>query len=182
MTKEDVQEQINEPFKQSKRALEYIKSRATSELRTKEKGITLKIKEKEFRRIFLINVTADAYSEFTTNLDILKSWDSTLLVGDIYPWNVNIYDLLVVTDLLEKSEDFIDYISERIRLSKDNDIRAIDEIDYLGYYLENGSLTKDKDIKVRGVPLINGYSDKIDRWYSYLRGEVEFADKPRKHT
>lgn len=182
MTKEDVQEQINKPFEQSKRALEYIKSKEISEFRMKEEGITISVKEKDFKNIFLINVTADSFSEFTTNLNILKSWDQTLLVGDIYPWNVNIYDLLVVTDLLENPNDFIDYISERIRLSKNIDIRAIDELDYLGYYLENGSLTKDKETGNSLVPpMVVGFSENIDRWYSYLNSEVGSAEKPRKN-
>jgi hypothetical protein len=182
MTKDDVTEQIKKPFEQSKRALEYIKSKPTAEFRDKQKRTKLPIKEKEFKNIFLINVTADSFSEFTTDLNVLKLWDPELFKGDIYPWNVNIYDLLVITDLLENADDFIGYVSERVRLSKDNDIRAIDELDYLRYYLDTGFLTKEKGIESRTIPTIIGYTENIDKWYSYLRGEIDFAEKPRKHT
>ncbi|KKG13085.1 hypothetical protein [Methanosarcina sp. 2.H.A.1B.4] len=180
MTKEDVQEHINKTFEQSKRALEYIKSKAEVKFTCKEKGMTLSIKEKDFKNIFLVNVTADSFSEFTTDLRILKQWDERLIKGDIYPWNINIYDLLIVTDLLENENDFIEYVLERVRLGKENDIVAMDELDYLGYYLENGSLTKTEDIDSLTIPNIIGYSEDIDKWYSYLRGEVDFAEKPRK--
>lgn len=182
MTKEDVQEHINKTFEQSKRALEYIKSNTEVKFTCKEKDMTILIKEKDFKKIYLINVTADSFSEFSTDLRVLKSWDTELIEGDIYPWNVNIYDLLVVTDLLENENDFIEYVSERVRLGKDNDIVAMDELDYLGYYLENGSLTKTEDIEGRTIPKIIGYSEDIDKWYSYQRGEVEFAEKPRKKS
>lgn len=180
MTKEDAKKQIDEPFKQSKRALEYIISKPEVEFRNKVTDTSLSIRQEDFKNIILINVTADSFSEFTTDLNILKSWDPELLKGDVYPWNVNIYDLLVVTDLLENEDDFTDYVSERVRLSKDNDIKSIDELEYLGYYLQNGSLTKEKDIKGKTIPMIIGYSEEIDKWYSFLRGEVEFAEKPRK--
>ena len=181
MTKEDVKKQINEPFEQSKRALDYIKSKPKVEFRNRETNTSLSIREEDFKNIILINVTADSFSEFTTDLNVLKSWDPELLKGDVYPWSVNIYDLLVVTDLLENADDFIDYVSERVRLSKDNDIKSIDELDYLGYYLQNGSLTKEKDVEGKTIPMIIGYSEKIDEWYSYLQGEIEFAEKPRKN-
>lgn len=182
MTKEDVQEHINKTFEQSKRALEYIKSNAEVKFTCKEKDMTILIKEKDFKNIYLINVTADSFSEFTTDLRVLKSWDPELIKGDVYPWNVNIYDLLVVTDLLENENDFIEYVSERVRLGKDNDIVAMDELDYLGYYLDNESLTKTEDIDGRTIPKIIGYSEDIDKWYSYQRGEVDFAEKPRKKS
>jgi len=55
-------------------------------------------------------------------------------------------------------------------------------IDALGYYLDTGFLTKEKGIESRTIPTIIGYTEKIDKWYSYLRGEIDFAEKPRKHT
>ncbi|WP_445474541.1 hypothetical protein ACT9XH_09190 [Methanococcoides methylutens] len=87
-------------------------------------------------------------------------------------------------NLLEKKDyvknDLIEYVSESVRLEKDNDIVAMDELDYLGYYLENGSLTKTEDIEGPTNPNILGYSENIDTWYSYQRGEVDFAEKTRK--
>jgi hypothetical protein len=181
MTKEDVQEHINKTFDQSKRALEYIKNNTEAKFTCKEKNTNVSIREKDFKNIFLVNVTADSFSEFTTNLRVLKSWDSKLIGGNIYPWNVNIYDLLVITDLLENENDFVEYVSERVRIETEKDIVAMDELDYLGYYLQNGSLSKEMDIESRQIPQIVGYTEDIDRWYSYQRGEVGFAKKPQKN-
>jgi len=181
MTKEDVQEHINKTFDQSKRALEYIKNNTEAKFTCKEKNTNVLIREKDFKNIFLLNVTADSFSEFTTNLRVLKSWDPKLIEGNIYPWNVNIYDLLVITDLLENENDFVEYVSERVRIETEKDIVAMDELDYLGYYLQNGSLSKEMDIESRQIPQIVGYTEDIDRWYSYQRGEVDFAKKPQKN-
>ena len=47
------------------------------------------------------------------------------------------------------------------------------------YYLENGNLTKPESIDILSSPLIHGFSEKIDRWYSYLDGDIAFAEKPK---
>lgn len=182
MTKEDVQASVNSAFEQSKRALEYIKNDEEVNFVSDENGANITIHKKSIKSVFLINVTASSFSEFTTDLRVLKLWDQNLIKGDIYPWNVNIYDLLVIVDLLENEDDFIEYVSERIRLGKDNDIVAWDELDYLGYYLEHGSLTKTEDVDSGITPTTIRYTKNIDKWYSYQRGEIPFAEKPRKKS
>ena len=63
-------------------------------------------------------------------------------------------------------------------VAKSSSLEAIDEIDYLGYFLENGNLDRLKDLKPATFTFIHGFSEGIDRWYSYLRGEVTYAEKP----
>lgn len=179
MTKEDVESQLSKTFEQSKKVLKYIKSRPKVDFKTKDKKV-ISIEQNDFKNIFLINITADSFSEFSTDLNILKSWDPALFKGDVYPWNVNIYDLLVITDLLDNQDDFVDYLSERIRLNYDMEIKSGDELDFFGYFLKYGSLSKAKDIEGKTIPTIIGYTEDIDRWYSYERGEINFAEKPKK--
>lgn len=179
MTKEDVESQLNKTFEQSKKALQYIKSRPKVDFKTEDKKV-ISIEQNDFKNIFLINITADSFSEFSTDLNLLKSWDPTLFEGDVYPWNVNIYDLLVITDLLDNQDDFVDYLSERMRLNYDMEIKSGDELEFFGYYLKYGSLSKVKDIEGKTIPTIIGYAEDIDRWYSYERGEINSAEKPKK--
>lgn len=53
------------------------------------------------------------------------------------PYIINIYDLDIITDLISK-EDFIDFASKRIELSKVGRIFAADEIDYFVLYRMHG--------------------------------------------
>jgi rhamnogalacturonyl hydrolase YesR len=60
-----------------------------------------------------------------------------------------------------------------------SDLQTTDELDLLGYFFEHGDLRKEEYLKdVSGGLFIHGYSEKIDRWYSYLSGEVKSAEKP----
>jgi hypothetical protein len=58
------------------------------------------------------------------------------------------------------------------------DLKAFDELDYLGYFLAYGNLTKTENIKKLKSPFIHGYSEKIDRWYYYLSGYIGQAENP----
>lgn len=179
LTKEDFKAQINEAFDQSKKALKYIKDNKNALFKDKNKKEILKIKSSDFEDIFLINVSLESFSDLSLDLNLVKAWDSDLLKGKVFPWIVNIYDLLVVCDLIEKPNHFLDYIKQRIEINKRNKIRSADELDYLGYYFEHGSLTQAKDFKNLNNPLIHGYSEAIDRWYSFKNGEIKFAEKPK---
>ena len=73
---------------------------------------------------------------------------------------------------------FITYLDERLKVAESSSPEAVDEIDYLGYFLANGNLDMSKDLKRANSTMIIGFSERIDRWYSYLRGEVAKAEKP----
>jgi len=179
LTKDDFEAHINDAFEQTKRAYEYIESREEVEFRYKDGSQTLKLRKDKIKKTYLITVSLASFSELALDINLVKSWDSKLLEGDNYPWIVNIYDLMVLHDLFGKgNESFIDYLDQRIEIIKTIDLKAVDELDFIGYYSDYGSLTKTENIKAITSPLIHGYSEKIDRWYSYLNGDIEYAEKP----
>lgn len=53
------------------------------------------------------------------------------------PWVVSTYDLQITCDLLEPMQ-LVSYISQRPAITKNEMIRAVDEIDLLGWWLNNG--------------------------------------------
>lgn len=177
LTKEDFEAHINEAFEQTKRALNHIQTNDEAEFRNSQRGVIIKLKKDKIKKIYLVTVSLASFSELSINL--IKSWDPQLLEGTDYPWMVNIYDLMVLNEILEKETGaFIKYVDQRIEVAKNDDLTAIDELDFLGYFLEHGHLTKSEDLKSIQSPLIHGYSEKIDYWYSFLSGEVESAEKP----
>lgn len=73
--------------------------------------------------------------DYIPGLDlILKFCD---FLRKIRPYIINIYDLDIITDLINK-KDFIDFVAQRIELSKAGRIFAADEIDYFVLYRMHG--------------------------------------------
>jgi len=169
---------IAEAFIQSKRAYEYISSSETAVFE-KEKGKPeLELKKNDFEVIFLINVTSESFESFMADLNSLKQFSPELLKGDYYPFVVNIHDLMVLTDLLNNGDDLVEYLKQRIRINTNTELKALDEMVFLGYYLEKGSLNRTEDLSGLQSPLVHGHSEKIDRWYSFQRGEIDSAERP----
>ncbi len=176
----DLKKNIADAFEQTKRAYNYISSNEKSTFENERGQVLLEIEKEKLQDIFLINVTSETFESFSTDLNLLKLFRDKLIDGPIYPYIINIYDLLVLMDLLEE-EDFIDYLKQRISISKNYEIKSEDEMDFLGYYLANGSLNRDEDMKQIESPLIHGYSEEIDTWYLHLDGLVKRAKKPTKN-
>ncbi len=178
LIKDDFKSNINDAYNQAIKALKYIQDNDESVFKDENKEVALKIKRDQVKDIFVLNVCVDDFSEFATNLNLVKSWDDDLLKERIYPWIISIYDLIVISDLIKQSDHFFDYMQQRIKIGRTHEIKSCDELDFLGYFLEHGSLERDKDIEELQNPMIHGYSETIDRWYAFKAGEVVSAEKP----
>lgn len=176
----DLKKNISDAFEQTKRAYQYISENKKCQFEKERGKSLLEIEKEKFKNIFLINVTSESFVSFSTDLNLLKLFRNKLLDSMVYPYAINIYDLLVLTDLIEE-EDFIDFLKQRIDISKNYEIKSEDELDFLGYYLAHGSLNKTEDMEKIQSPLIHGYSEEIDTWYLYLEGCIKSAKKPTKN-
>ncbi|PAV13096.1 hypothetical protein ASJ81_18745 [Methanosarcina spelaei] len=177
ISKGDFKKNISEAFEQSKRALDYVLSSEEVGFYNNNHKQVMKIKKEDYKNIFLVNISLEAFEEYSTALNKVKLWDSKLLRGTHYPFAISIYDLMVITNILENSDDFIKYLQERISLNKKQEINSFDEIDYFGYFLKHGTLSKTSDLPKSEDTIINGYSSDIERYYSYLQGEIKYSKK-----
>lgn len=179
LTKDDFKAHVIDAFDQTKRAFEYIQSKDEVEFKDKNGIVTLKIRKDTIKKFYQIIVCLENFSKLSININLVKAWIPDLIKANEYPWIVNIYDLKIISDLLEKETTaFVTYLNERLKVAETSNLEAIDEIDYLGYFFENGNLDRLKDLKPANSTQIIGLSEGIDRWYSYLRGEVAKAEKP----
>jgi hypothetical protein len=179
VTKEDFEAHINDAFEQTRKALAYIQSEEEVEFKDEKGNTVLRLAKDAFKKFYLVNVCVEDFSKLAIDLNLVKSWNPEFIKGNQYPWVVNIYDLIVLSDLLESEPKiFIRYLDQRIQLAMNSRLQAIDELDLLGYFFENGHLEIDKNQKSAKGIFISGYGEEIDRWYSYLRGEVTSAKKP----
>ena len=179
LTKEDIKAHIFEAFDQTNKAYTYIQSREEAEFKDESGKVVVSIKKANFSKFYKIVVNLEDFSRLSIDMNLVKTWVPDLVRSPDYAWVLSIYNLIIISDILEKDpESFIRYLEERLRVAENSTIEAVDEIDYLGYFLENGNLRKQKNMAGGDIVQIIGYSEEIDRWYSYLRGEIKNAEKP----
>jgi len=83
------------------------------------------------------------------------------------PWVTSVYDLQVICDLLSPWE-FISYISQRPRITRSRNVRAVDEVDLLGWFVVN-------DYTFPEVPedqfmMVMDYSYEVAKWLDFKYG------------
>ena len=149
------------------------------EFKDKHGTIVLRMRKDAIEKIYRIIVCLENFSKLVIDINFINAWIPYLIKVDEYPWIVNIYDLIIISDLMEKDTAvFIAYLNERLKVAESSNLEGVDEIDFLGYFFEYGNLDRLKKLKPSNSTLIIGFSEGIDRWYSYLRGEVAKAEKP----
>ena len=87
--------------------------------------------------------------------------------------------LLIFRDILEKPTDFIYYLDQRLKLNENSILKSGDEIDFLGYYLNEGKLDLAKDSSTGGA-ILNAFSEEIDRYFGSLEYDEISYEKPKK--
>lgn len=86
----------------------------------------------DIRNIVLMPISQERFDEFTSNPHFVS--ETNLFDNNELPWAINIFDLYVVVDILDKPHDLIDYVYRRVNYSGRNSTYMHDELDWLGYY------------------------------------------------
>lgn len=98
----------------------------------------LRIEKDKIKKVFILVVTAEDFGILSTNLSYLLEKPEE----EPYPWACNLHDLETALDgiIYKKGSinSFIQYLHEREEFHKY--LVASDELEILGYFLENGSL------------------------------------------
>jgi hypothetical protein len=141
LIKSDFKAHINESFNQANNAYLYIKTNPMCSFKDNGADIPINFKDKKF---YFINITLENFSILAHDVNLIKSWDSELLNGEITPWIVNIWDLMAMNKYLKENKQkivFKKYINERIERSKEsNPLKSFDELEFFCYYLKNKNL------------------------------------------
>lgn len=135
--KDRIKETIGEGSYQCSRAEKFILENNSPEFSYIENGKKeiLLLKPYKQYQIVKISVTFEHFSSISVNLKYLIN--SGVLSADYkWAWIVSLYDLMIFADLIEKEEDFLEYINYRLDLYDRDDIEFNDEIDILGYFFE----------------------------------------------
>ncbi len=146
---------------QSHRAYKYIKENDDNSFYDNQ-GLTITVDNK--KKTFRITITLEHLSGFISKLHELKKLGIVKPEVD-FAWNCSLFDLMIFSEILENEDDFIDYLEQRIPLFTNPKIRVNDEIDLLGYYLENDKLVDDKLLKKVDNYSLNKTSQEIDEYF-----------------
>lgn len=85
--------------------------------------------------VVLMPISQERFDEFTSNPHFVS--ETNLFNNNELPWAINVFDLYVITDILDNPIDLIDYIYRRVSYSGRNSTYIHDELDWLGYYMED---------------------------------------------
>lgn len=177
--KDRIDETINEGSYQCYRAEKHIREAPNAEFSyvQNNKRETLKIKSNRYPEILKISVTYEHFSTVAVNLKYLI--ETGVLNADYkWTWIVSLFDLMIFADLIENEKDFKEYLFYRFGLYERTDVEFHDEIDILGYFLENKFPLSGE--KANEKILMIGYKDEIDTYYNQRDLGMPGATKPKR--
>lgn len=135
---------ISDAHNQGIRTKEYIKSKIpaifTNSDGKKELELVYKPNKTHF---FLINVTLEPLLSFSSSLKNIESLG--IFSNSEYPWSVNLFELDLITRYIDSPAVFIHYIEQRLKVQDDNVFSTFDELTFLAFYLEQGTISFNSD-------------------------------------
>lgn len=178
--KDRLKETINEGSYQCYRAEKYITESINPEFTYVANSTRneLHIDKSRPFNIFKISVTYEHFSTVSVNLKYLIE-AGVLSTAYKWTWIVSLFDLMIFSDLIEKEADFKEYLQNRLNLYERNDVEFLDEIDILGFFIENKfPLPPEKEGK---SILMISYKDKIDQYYTRKDLGMPGLIKPKRN-
>lgn len=174
LLKDDLNKAVVESFDQGSRARDYLSSNQPAKIQVGNRVI--EIDSKQISNLFLLSVTLGGYPHLITRLaNVNKTLN--LFSDNQYPWAISLFDLGVVTELIESPSSFIHYAKCRLAVERTRFDIFADEIDMLGYYFSQ-ILNFDRErYKKTNALLLSGFWDKIDQ---YIFEKHELGKNPQK--
>jgi hypothetical protein len=159
--KTDLTKGVKASFEQAIRARDYFLSNPFPKIIV-PKG-EIEIDSGQISEIFPMSVTLEGYQNLTTRLANTNS-ALKLFTDNQYPWAVSIFDLSIVTELIEAPAMFFHYVQRRLAVEKTNFRLMADEIDLLGFYFSQGLFFETDEFAEIDIAGLAGYSEEIDRY------------------
>ncbi|MGA2785466.1 MAG: hypothetical protein ABSF09_12280 [Candidatus Bathyarchaeia archaeon] len=128
---------VDDAQKQNARAARYIRS--SEEVYFESPKGDVRLRSKNIIRMYLISVTLDSLTAFTTNMSWLSR--AGIVSGNEAAWSVFDLDLQVIVELVNGVGEFVSYLERRIAV-QDLEAFATEELDWFGLFLDNQLLTE----------------------------------------
>jgi len=144
------------------------------------KGNKIFIDKVKIEKVFLITISLDSLTIYTTNLQEISKLNM-FDKGDL-PWAVSLLDLIVLAELIEFSSQLIHYLLRRLGIYDIEIVETYDEIDWFGHYLKEGLYFENYKKSGLDSVTISTYTTEIDDYYFYVTGKRKTpAPKPSQN-
>ncbi len=133
---------IQKAYSQGLNLKQLILSQEKTSLYDKKGNEIITINRDDYKKIYILCITAENYSILATQLSLLleKPQDES------YPWACNLYDLDTICNAFKfkkwNANKFLQYMDERTELHEN--LFATDELEICGHFLHEGNLNKIK--------------------------------------
>lgn len=174
LIRDDLDKAVKESFAQAIRARDYFMQNQPAKIKLKRGN--LEVDSEQISDIFLLSVTLGSYPHLITRLANINP-TINLFSDNQYPWAISLFDLGVVTELIEYPSMFIHYAKRRLAVERTNFDILADEIDLLGFYFSQGLYFETEDFKKLNALSLSGFSTDIDR---YIFEKHELGKHPKK--
>ncbi len=129
LIRDDLNKAVKESFDQGIRARDYFSKNQPAIIEVNHTNI--EVDSKQISDIFLLSVTLGSYPHLITRLANINP-TLKLFSDNQYPWAISLFDLGVVTELIESPAMFIHYAKRRLAVERTKFDILADEIDLLG--------------------------------------------------
>lgn len=160
--KDDLEKSIKNSFNQAIKARKYLNENYTPKILISTNRNTI-VDMKQVSDIFLVSVTLGQYSNITTRLANINPALKLFLENE-YPWAISVFDLEVITDLIDSPSIFIHYVTNRLQIEQLNFELHADEIDLLNFYFDQKLKFNREEFKKATGVCISSYSGDIDKY------------------
>jgi hypothetical protein len=174
LIRDDLNKAVKESFDQGIRARDYFSKNQPAKIEVNHGNI--EVDSKQISDIFVLSVTLGSYPHLITRLANINPAIG-LFSDNQYPWAISLFDLGVVTELIESPAMFIHYAKRRLAVERTKFDILADEVDLLGFYFSQGLYFESEEFKKLNALSLSGCSTDIDR---YIFEKHELGKNPQK--
>ncbi len=177
---DDMEKAVVEPYRQARRAKEFILEQEESVFMGSE-GQTFVVRRNEIQHYILVTILGKgtAVADLAVNLPILKHFG--FFSENDFPWAIPLMDLSIVAELLESPSELFDYLRRRDLAMRDGRFHFHDEWDILGHYFKGYLDPTHPEFKDVGRIFMVGMDTDIDQYRRSKRDDnLPRVDKPRR--
>lgn len=162
----DFKKIMEDAYEQASEVKNYIEASNEVVFYDEKNQPVVRFKRKLDFNYFMINVTLENLGGISTQIYELA--DLGLFTQNDYPWSVSLYDLDVVTNIINSPTILIHYLEQTLSAQKKGVFGTFSELQYLGYYLKSGNFyipQTDDPENVAHVSLTVDWMDGIENHY-----------------
>lgn len=175
--RDDIEDLLVAPGVQAGRLAELLERGDGDFTLTGEDGEAILVDTTRVQRVVTLGTTLEPLAAMLPGLRELVEAGLTNEGLDALAYNITLFDLQIILDILDHPSEVIHYFARRAELEK-GEFLSGEETDLLGFYLQTGFNLGEAEFSGEHHMQTFGLSDVIDVYYYSVEAEME-AEKPK---